>query len=82
MNPSRSMSQLPHEKKPAPGHKQRPPSSTRCQVSRVARRQEAYLAQTLIHKTEATGRDGHQNAVTTWTEVKTTYNASNLKFCT
>jgi hypothetical protein len=55
---------------PTSPHKQHTPSSTRCQVSRVALRQETYLAQTHIHKTEATGNDAHQNALATWTEVK------------
>jgi hypothetical protein len=63
---------------PASPHQQRTPSSTRrCQVSVVAPRQETYLAQTHIHKTEATGNDAHQNAVATWTEVKTLHKQQN-----
>jgi hypothetical protein len=66
------MSHSPHEQKAAPSpYKQRTPSSTRCQVSRVAPPQETYLAQTHLHKTEATGNDAHQNVLATWTEVKT-----------
>jgi hypothetical protein len=34
-------------------------------------RQETYLKQTHIHKSEATGNDAHRNAVAAWTEVKT-----------
>jgi hypothetical protein len=32
---------------------------------------QCYLAQTHIHKIEATGNDPHQNALATWSEVKT-----------
>jgi hypothetical protein len=57
---------------PASPYKQRKPSSTRrYQVSWFAPRPETYLAQTHIHKTEATGNGTHQNALVTWTEVKT-----------
>jgi hypothetical protein len=57
---------------------QRTPSSTRkYQVSGVTPRQETYLAQTHIHKTEATGNDAHQNALATWTEVKSLHTQQN-----
>jgi hypothetical protein len=56
-NTSRSVSHSHTRNLPASPHKQRTPSSTRCQVCRVASRQETYLAQTHIHKTEATGND-------------------------
>jgi hypothetical protein len=48
-------------------------------VSRGQRggRQETYLAKTHIHKTEATGNDLHQNALATWTEVKTLHKQQN-----
>jgi hypothetical protein len=51
-------------------YKQHTPSSTRrCLVSRVAYRQETYLAQTHVHNTEATGNDAHRNASNTWTKT-------------
>jgi hypothetical protein len=59
------------------GTLQRTPSSTRCQVSRVAPRQETCLAQTHIHRTEATENDAHQNALATWTEVETLHKQQN-----
>jgi hypothetical protein len=37
---------------------------------RFVPRQETYLAQTHIHKTEATGNDAHQNALATWKVLK------------
>jgi hypothetical protein len=46
-------------------------------VSRVAPRQETYLTQTHIHKTEATGNDAHQKTLDTWTEVKTLHKQQN-----
>jgi hypothetical protein len=52
-------------------------SSRRCQVSRVVPRQETYLAQTHIHKTEATENDAHQNALATWKEIKTHHKQQN-----
>jgi hypothetical protein len=59
-------------------YKQRTPSSTRkCQVSRVASRQETYLAQKPIHKTEATGNGAHQNALATCKQIKTIHNKQN-----
>jgi hypothetical protein len=39
--------------------------------------QETYLAQTQIHKTEATGNNAHQNALATWTEVKALHKQQN-----
>jgi hypothetical protein len=36
-----------------------------------------YLAQTHIHKTEVTGNDARQNALATWTEVKTLHKQQN-----
>jgi hypothetical protein len=76
MNQARSMSHS--QKLPASPHKQRKPASTRKrQVSRVAFRQETYLAQTYIHKTEATGNDAHEDALATWTEVKTLHKQQN-----
>jgi hypothetical protein len=73
MNPSRSMSRSPHEEKPATQSIQ----TTICRVSRFVPRQETYLAQTHIHKTEASGNDAHKNAVATWTEVKALHKQQN-----
>jgi hypothetical protein len=59
-------------------YKQNTPSSTRrCQASSVALRQETYLAQTHICKMEVTGNDAHQNALATWTKVKSLHNQQN-----
>jgi hypothetical protein len=39
-------------------------------VAWVAPQQEIYLAQTYIHKTQATANDAHQNALSTWEKSK------------
>jgi hypothetical protein len=66
---------------PANSHEQCTPSSTgRCQVSRVAHRQETYLAQTHTRETEATGNDAHQNALATWPEVKTLHKQQKFSY--
>jgi hypothetical protein len=62
---------------PTSPYKQRTPSSARCQVSRFAPQQETYLAQTHIHKTEESGNDAQQNALATWTDVKTLHKQQN-----
>jgi hypothetical protein len=51
---------------PVSSYKQRTPSSTKgCQVSQVAPQQETHLAQTHIHKTEATENDAQQDVLAT-----------------
>jgi hypothetical protein len=62
---------------PSSLYKQCTHSLTKCQVSRVAPRQETHLAQTHIHKTEASGNDAHQNALAAWTEIKTLHKQQN-----